>query len=291
MEQTQKNIISVVIPVYNEETSVLSTIKQVKEVMDRSNQEYEIIAVNDGSKDRSKEILEQIKNIQVINHPYNIGYGASLKTGIKKSKGNYILITDADGTYPIADIPRLLKHLNNYDMVVGARTGKNVKIPLLRRPAKKIINIIANFMSGHKIPDLNSGFRLFKKDLCLEFFHLYPQKFSFTTTITLAFLTSGYSVKYIPTDYFNRKGTSSISPVKDFVGFINLIIRITTYFNPFKIFFSLSLLLLILAIIIFFYTSIMLGRIMDTTVMVVFLSSLQIFLFGIIADLIVKTRK
>jgi len=283
--------ISIVIPIYNEEKAVFPTINGIKQVMSKTSLSYEIITINDGSKDNTKHILEQIKGIKIINHPYNVGYGAAIKTGIKNSNSNYILITDSDGTYPIQDILKLLKYVKDFDMVVGSRTGKNVKIPLLRKPAKKIINMLANFMSGHRIPDLNSGFRLFKKDLALEFFHLYPQKFSFTTTITLAFLTSGYSVKYIPINYYHRKGKSSISPVKDFVGFINLIIRIVTYFNPFKIFFTLSLILFLLAIAVFLYTSIVIGRIMDITVMVMFLSALQIFLFGLIADLIVKNRK
>ena len=130
------NLISVVVPVFNEEMAVASTMKQLKEVMDKSGYDYEIIAVNDGSKDKSLEILKNIKGINVISHPYNLGYSASLKDGIKHAKGNYILITDADGTYPIREIPNLLKHIDKYDMVVGNR--KNDNVPLLRKPAKFI---------------------------------------------------------------------------------------------------------------------------------------------------------
>ena len=282
------NLISVVVPVFNEEGAVASTMKQLKEVMDKSGYDYEIIAVNDGSKDKSLEILKNIKGINVISHPYNLGYSASLKDGIKHAKGNYILITDADGTYPIREIPNLLKHIDKYDMVVGNR--KNENIPLLRRPAKFIIAKLGNFVSGKKIPDINCGLRIFRKDIALRFWNLFPSGFSFTITITLACLTNEYTVKYVPISYFKRKGKSTIHPIKDFINFINLIARIATYFNPFKVFFSVSILLFIMGFLIFFYTFYR-GRIADITVIVILLSSLQIFLIGLVADLIVKNRK
>ena len=282
------NLISIVVPVFNEEGAVASTMKQLKEVMDKSGYDYEIIAVNDGSKDKSLEILKNIKGINVISHPYNLGYSASLKDGIKHAKGNYILITDADGTYPIREIPNLLKHIDKYDMVVGNR--KNENIPLLRRPAKFIIAKLGNFVSGKKIPDINCGLRIFRKDIALRFWNLFPSGFSFTITITLACLTNEYTVKYVPISYFKRKGKSTIHPIKDFINFINLIARIATYFNPFKVFFSVSILLFIMGFLIFFYTFYR-GRIADITVIVILLSSLQIFLIGLVADLIVKNRK
>jgi len=281
------NLISVVVPVFNEERAVASTMNQLKEVMNKSGYDYEIIAVNDGSKDKSLEILKNIKGINVINHPYNLGYSASLKDGIKHAKGNLILITDADGTYPIREIPNLLKHVDKYDMVVGNRKTDN--IPLLRKPAKFMIAKLGNFVSGKKIPDINCGLRVFKKDIALRFWNLFPSGFSFTITITLACLTNEYTIKYVPISYFKRKGKSTIHPIKDFVNFINLIARIATYFNPFKVFFSVSILLFIMGFLIFLYTFYM-GRIADITVIVILLSSLQIFLIGLVADLIVKKR-
>ena len=282
------NLISVVVPVFNEEGAVASTINQLKEVMDKSSYDYEIIAVNDGSKDKSLEILKNIKGINVISHPYNLGYSASLKDGIKHAKGNYILITDADGTYPIKEIPNLLKYIDKYDMVVGERRKENV--PLLRKPAKFMIAKLGNFVSGKKIPDINCGLRIFRKDIALRFWNLFPSGFSFTITITLACLTNEYTVKYVPISYFKRKGESTIHPVKDFINFITLIARIVTYFNPFKVFFSISTLLFILGFLIFFYTF-YIGFVADITVIVILLSSLQIFLIGLVADLIVKNRK
>lgn len=287
------NKISIVLPVYNEEEAVAQTIREIREVMGKTKYPYEIIAVDDGSVDKSGKILEKIKGINVIHHPYNLGYGAAIKTGIKAAKGDWILITDSDGTYPSKDIPRILSYIGKYDMVVGARGigGKTIKVPLLRRPAKKILSLLANFLTGRKIPDLNSGLRVFKKEIAEEFFHLFPQGFSFTTTITLACLTNGYTVKYVPIEYFKRKGKSSISPAKDFPGFLSLILRTITYFRPFKVFFLISLFLFILGLAVFLYTKIYLGRVMDITVIVILLSSLQVFLFGLIADLIVKKAK
>src|SRR3989344_9081642 len=136
--------VSIVIPAYNEQDSIVKTIQEVKEILSKSKNKYEIIIVNDGSKDNTSDILRSIKNIIVINHPYNKGYGASIKTGIKNSKYDWILITDSDGTYPGDAIPSLLKYLPEYDMVVGARTGNEVNIPLFRKPAKFIIGKVAN---------------------------------------------------------------------------------------------------------------------------------------------------
>lgn len=283
--------LTILIPVYNEERAVGATIEWIKEAVKGINLSYEIIAVDDGSKDRSGEILSRIHGIKVINHPYNKGYGSALKTGIKAANGDWILMIDADGTYPAYEIPRLVQYLPKYDMVVGARTGKHVKIPLLRRPAKFILNRLANFLTNRNIPDLNSGFRLFKKDIALRFFHLFPSRFSFTTTITLACLTNDYSVKFVPINYFERKGKSTIHPINDFVRFFNLIIRITTYFNPFKFFFAISLTLFFVAFLVYLYTSIIANKVMDITVIIIFLSAVQIFLFGLIADMIIKTRK
>ncbi len=283
-------MISVVVPVYNEEKAVEYTISQIKHYLSIAEADYEIIIINDGSRDRSKEILENISGIKLINHPYNLGYGASLKTGIKASKGDYILITDADGTYPIEDIPKLLKYISKYDMVVGARIGKDVNIPLLRRPAKFILSAIANFLSKRHIPDLNSGFRIFKKELALRFFHLFPSSFSFTTTLTLAALTNDYTVKYIKVNYRKRKGKSSIKPIQDFLNFAGLIFRISVFFNPLKIFAPLSMASVFagVATILYFLIKTNFQEKLSLTGVLLVILGIQILLLGVIADLIVK---
>ncbi len=281
--------ISVVVPVYNEEESVLETIDRIKKVMNKSSYKYEIIAVDDGSEDRSGEILEKIKGIIVIHNTHNIGYGASLKKGIKQAKGYWILITDADGSYPIEDIPKLLKYIDKYDMVVGARIGKHIKTPVLRKPARWILKKIAELITKAKIPDLNSGLRIFKKEIVEKFWTILPNKFSFTSTITIAFLINDYFIKYIPINYYARKGKSTISPIKDFFGFIILIFRSVMYFEPLKFFFWPGVLIFLLGIIIAIYQLIVLNNLGDISVFLA-LIGVQICFLGLIADLIVKRK-
>ncbi|RMD57848.1 glycosyltransferase family 2 protein, partial [Candidatus Woesearchaeota archaeon] len=238
---------SILVPIYNEQDAVKDTLERCKKVAKELG-ECEIIAINDGSKDNTASVLKTIKGIRKITHPYNLGYGASLKDGLRASKGKWIIITDSDGTYPIEDALRLAKYAGEYDMVVGARTGKEVHIPLLRRPAKWIIGKLANFLAGRKIVDINSGLRIFDREKATEFIKLYPSGFSFTTTITLAFFTNDYTVKYIPINYYKRKGKSTIHPIKDFIGFIALIFRIIIYFKPLKFFIIPSLALILFGI-------------------------------------------
>lgn len=284
--------LSVIVPVYNEQESVLHTIKRLHLVLTDTGINYEIIVVNDGSTDHSEELLKKVKGITLLKNPYNLGYGASLKKGIKNAKYDWIMITDADGTYPIEDIPRLLKHTDDYDMVVGKRTGKHVEIPLIRKPAKIIISLLVNFLTGRKIPDVNSGLRLFKRDIALEFFHLFPSGFSFTTTITLACFANNYTVKYIPINYYKRKGKSTIHPIKDFLGFISLIFRITIYFNPFKFFLSSGILVVLLGIIYGLYQVIILPiKGLGQLPVLLILGGLQIIFIGLLADLINKISK
>jgi len=290
MKTNDQVAISVIVPVYNEEEILSSVMRELKEAMSSSSYGYEIIAVDDGSEDGSSKILDNIEGIRVIHNTANLGYGASLKRGIKEAKGEYILTIDADGTYPAQSIPSLINQMDQYDMVVGARTGKHVKIPFFRMPAKKFLSVLANFLSGRKIPDLNSGLRIFRKNIALEFFHLLPHGFSFTTTITLAALTNDYSVKFITIDYFKRKGKSSIHPIKDTVNFVSLIIRIIVYFRPLRFFIPISMLLFLSSIFVWAYGWFLFHTLFSSTIVILGVASIQIALFGLIADLIVRKR-
>lgn len=279
---------SIIIPAYNEENGIEKVITDIKRYL---NQECEIIVVNDGSIDRTKQIIEKISGIVIIHHLKNRGYGAALKSGIKKSQGKHILIIDADGTYPIESISDLLNHKENYDMVVGARTGSKIQIPVLRKPIKWILNQLANYLTKTKIPDLNSGLRIIKKDVLNHFIHLLPDGFSFTTTITLALLTNNYRVKYLSINYYKRKGKSKIEPIRDTLNFFRLIIKTILYFNPLKIFIPISLILFLLSLGILIYSHFFTSKIMDITIVVLFISAIQVLAIGMIADLIVKSRK
>ena len=282
--------LSVVVPVYNEEKSIVDTIIRIKETLKGIKLKSEIVIVNDGSKDNSHKILKDVKGIVYLRHIRNKGYGASLKTGIKKAKGEWIAITDADGTYPIEDLKKLIKYTKICDMVIGARTKKGSKAPTIRKPAKWMIKKLAEFLTGKKIPDINSGLRIFKKDIALRFWNLFPNGFSFTSTITVSSMVNNYSVMFIPIQYFKREGKSTISTIRDFVGFISLVFKIVMYFNPLKIFTPLGLALLISSIIkgsIDFVTQNSVGA---GTIMI-FLTGLQIMVLALIADLIIKRTK
>jgi len=239
--------VSVLIPAYNEEHAIQQTVQVVLQFAEHV-RSLEVIVIDDGSSDRTGEIARALP-VTLIEHEANLGYGAALKNGMRAARYDYILIADADGTYPLEDIPRLAEEAERYDMVVGARTGAIVRVPLLRRPAKWIITRLAEYLSNRKIPDLNSGFRIFRKDVAMRFFTLYPDGFSFTTTITLAMLTNHYRVKYIPINYHKRVGTSSINPLRDFINFTILIIRISAFFKPLNVFIPPALVLVVVGLI------------------------------------------
>lgn len=285
--------ISVIIPVYNEAEYIENTIAEVHEILKaHSFQLYEVIVVDDGSHDETVQILENSKlDFQLIVHEQNRGYGAALKSGIRKSKNEIICITDADGTYPIKDIPRLYEHMKDYDMVVGARTGEDVNIPWVRRPAKWFLRKLANYLTEFKIPDLNSGLRLFRKKDAQHFMGILPKGFSFTTTITLAMLTNDMRIKYVPIDYMRRKGKSKIKPIRDTLNFIQLILRTVLYFNPLKVFVPIAFLFFLASAGVLVYSAFFLEKILDATVVVLFVAFIQMLSIGMIADIIDKRGK
>ncbi len=280
----KNNQVSIIIPAFNEEEGIEKVLDQLKSL--NLGKKSEIIVVDDGSTDQTFKIASA-KGTKVIRHEQNMGYGAALKTGIRHAKNEIIVITDADGSYPINNIPTLLENMENADMVVGARIGKKVHIPIFRKPAKWFITKLANRLSGIKIPDLNSGLRAMRKDRVERFFSILPDSFSFTSTITLAFLTNRYSVKYIPIEYYKRKGKSKIHPIKDTLNFIQLVIRTIMYFDPLKIFLPLSFIFFVASGVVLIVSWIS-GRFMDVTTVILFVTGIQLLAIGMIADLIDK---
>ena len=274
---TNKPDVTIIIPAHNEEKGITDVINGVK----RLNTGYEIIVVDDGSTDNTYKLARET-GAKVIRHPYNKGYGAALKTGIRNAAADIVLFMDADGQHKSSDIKKIIQYIGEYDMVVGARTKKS-KISLLRRPGKKILGITANYLSGMTIPDLNSGFRALKKSVAQEFMHILPNSFSFSTTITLALITSGYSVKYVPIEAPERVGKSKIKPFRDGFRFVLMIIRTISLFNPLKIFIPVSLLLFLSGISYLTYEIYSYKNISDTSILLI-ISSLIIFFFGVLSD-------
>jgi glycosyltransferase involved in cell wall biosynthesis len=220
--------------------------------------------------------------------PQNRGYGAALKAGITEARYEVIVIIDADGTYPCSAIPDLLDKAHDNDMVVGARIGKNVSIPLIRKPAKWFLNLLANYLSGKRIPDLNSGLRVLKKSLIKRYFHLLPSGFSFTTSITLAMLCNEHQVLYLPIDYYARVGKSKIRPIHAYY-FLLLIIRTIVYFNPLKIFLPLGGIFFFAGVAKFIYDIIQ-WNLSESLLMgmLCMLAAGVIWSIGLLADLITK---
>lgn len=280
--------VSVVVPAYNEEHGLPPVLQQLQEVMKGASVDCEIIVVDDGSQDQTAAVCAGFDGVTVIRHLENRGYGAALKSGIRSARYDLICITDADGTYPNDRIPELIQQVYADDnhMVVGARRGEQVAIPAIRRPAKWVLGHLANWISGRTIPDINSGLRVFRRDVALRFFRVLPDSFSFTTTITLAMLTNGYRVSYVPINYYARVGKSKIHPIRDTLNFVQLILRIGLFFAPLKIFLSLSMILLLLAVAWGTASVVFLGRLADVSTIVIVMTAAQVAGVGLLAELI-----
>lgn len=252
-------MISVVIPTYNEEESIKNTIEEIQKVM-KKNKIYkgsEIIVVNDGSTDKTKEVAESCGAI-VVNNPINMGYGFSLKRGIKEARNEIIVITDADLTYPFDKVPEMLKiKEEGFDLVVGARTGKYYSQSLFKSLLRRMMKLLVEFVSGKKIKDINSGLRVFDKSLVIKYFPRLCDTFSFTTSQTLAYLMNNHFVCYIDIPYNKRVGKSKIKLFRDTLKSLKYILESCVYYNPLKIFTLLSVICVILAIIGFIFSHFM----------------------------------
>jgi len=281
--------LSIVVPAYNEGDAIGPVLAEIRGTMDDSGFVYEVLVVDDGSTDNTAEVAEAA-GVRLVRHSENRGYGAALKTGIRRAAYPLIGITDADGTYPNQRLPELARLAvdGRYDMVVGARAGENVNIPLVRRPAKWALNRLANYLARTTIPDLNSGLRVFRKESFEEFIRYLPSGFSLTTTLTLAMLSSDYVVRYVPISYHSRVGRSKISPIKDTLNILGLILRTVMYFAPLRVLLPVSGLLLLAALVVLIVSALFTPRIMDVTVIVITMTALQIAVVALVADLIEK---
>lgn len=283
--------LSIVIPAYNEAQGIATTLEQLRSVLDDSHLCHEIIVVDDGSTDQTAALVRHFSDVRLICHTHNKGYGATLKTGIRQARYNTIIITDADGTYPVDMIPALAAQIGPYDMVVGARTGDNVHVPLARRPAKWLLNQLANYLTGVAIPDLNSGLRAFKRDIAVSYFRLLPAGFSFTTSITLAMLANDYNVLYMPVDYYQRTGRSKINPIRDTINFFSLVVRVVLSYRPLRVFVPFAIIFLFVSGLKVIYDIITYDFHIATSTVVLLMLTFQWIVLGLIADLVVSLHK
>ena len=272
---------SVVIPAFNEELAIRAVISEVRDALHGAHVDAEMIVVDDGSTDGTARAA-RAAGARVIQHRSNRGYGAALKTGIAAASRNVVAILDADGTYPASYLPGMLVELEHADMVVGARTGEDVHVTPARRPAKWMLNHLANYVSRAHIPDVNSGLRVFRRDVVMQYFPILPDQFSWTTTITLAMHCDKYAVSYVPIDYRPRQGTSKIVPW-DAGNFAILILRTAMLFRPLRVFLPLVLLCLAYGVIKMTIDVIRDPNISASAVLA-FLSALQLLLIGMLGD-------
>lgn len=237
-------MLSVVIPAYDEEDAIGRTIRAIKEALDASDiAPFEIIVVDDGSTDRTQEIAAA-EGARVVRHLQNLGYGRSLKDGIENARYGAIAITDADGTYPIKDIPRLFAlYQTGYDMVVGSRTGEHYRESALKSPLRWVLQHLVEYTASRKIPDINSGLRIFNRAHAMTYFQRLCDTFSFTTSLTLAFMMNGLFVIYVPIDYYKRVGKTKVRLLSDSFRTLQYIAEAAIYYNPLRIFMLLSVML------------------------------------------------
>ncbi len=242
--------------------------------------------VDDGSRDQTGLKARQA-GAKVISMGENRGYGASLKAGMRQARFNLIAMLDADGTYPAEELPELIRLVETSDMVVGARIKPNAAIPRLRRFPKWLLGKWANYLADRKIPDLNSGLRVFKKNIAVRYEGLFPNGFSFTTTITLALECHGYVVKYHPIAYGARIGTSKIRPFQDTLNFFSLVLRVVMYFKPLKIFIPLSGIIFVVGALSGIASRLQ-GQPWNEGTLFLLVAGLQVAALGLLADLLVK---
>lgn len=230
--------ISVIIPAYREEKVIAQVVSRVCQVLDTARKDYELLVIDDGSDDNTAGEAQKA-GARVISHPYNIGNGAAVKTGIRKAKGKILVMMDGDGQHSPEDIPRLLEHMDSYDMAVGARRNDS-QTSTHRNLANRIYNVFATYICKREIQDLTSGFRAMRADMAHQFVSMLPNTFSYPTTITLAVVRGGYSLVYVPITTRLRVGQSKIKLFKDGSRFLLIIIKIATLFSPMRIFLPVS---------------------------------------------------
>lgn len=291
--------VSIVLPAYNEELALGDDLDDIRRAMEATDHSYEILVIDDGSTDATAEIARRRPWVRLVQHPYNRGNGAARTTGVLQSRGRIVVFTDADRTYPNDRIPEMLAMMaDGADMVIGARRAEAGTHRLLRTPAKTFLRRLAEFMSGSRIPDLNSGLRAQRRDATIRFLPILPTSHSWVSTITLAYLSSGYLVRWLPIDYFPRVGRSTFHPLRDTYNYLSLIVRAVMYFNPLKVFLPLALALVaagaakyVLYDILWRFGPSWPVPAMPGTTLALLFTGLQLGVVGLLADLIVRRTR
>lgn len=283
MEQNKRYEVTILLPAYNEAGVIGETIRAIRAL----HPDFEILVVDDGSTDNTmREAMEAGANVWP--HPYNIGNGAAIKSGLRCARGEWVLMMDADGQHKPEDIARLLEHKDRYDMVVGARTRQS-ETSAHRDLANWVYNRFASYVTRFKVEDLTSGFRLVRLSVARQFIYLLPNTFSYPSTLTLGYLRSGRTVQYIPIQTKARVGKSKIKLLKDGARFFLIITKIASLFSPFRVFLPISLGFFVTGLCYYAYTFLTQGRFTNMSALL-FNSSIIIFMIGLVAEQISQMR-
>lgn len=283
--------VSIVLAVYNEVGHLADEIDRIKKAMDESTYRYEIIVVDDGSTDGSGQLLREIDGIRLLQFGQNRGAGSARKYGTLAARGNVVVWSDVDMTYPNDSIPELVAHLDSWDQVVGARTSEQGTVKLLRRPAKWFVRKLAEYLTVTKIPDLNSGYRAFRREVADQFLHLLPKGFSCVTTLTMAFLTNGYSVRFVPISYYPRTGASKFHWWRDTKRYMTQVVRMTMMWEPMRLFGPPAAVFGLAGIGKLIFDLVSKDFRIATNTLVLLGVSIGIGLLGLLADLLVQLNK
>ncbi len=277
-------MVSVIIPAYNEENTIGDIIRQIGALYP----DYEIIVINDGSTDMTAEAAETA-GATILNHPYNKGNGAAIKSGIRQAKGETLVFMDADGQHDPGDIAQLLQYLPEYDMVVGFRNLEG-HTSFVRATGNKVYNLFASYVAKFKIKDLTSGFRVVKAEIARSLLYLLPNTYSYPTTMTLSILRNGRSLKYVPIGVKSRKsGKSDIGIFKDGARFFIIIVKICTLYSPFRVFLPVSFFLFCSGIIYYFYTFLLWRRFTNMSALLL-TTSIIVFMMGLVSEQICQVH-
>jgi glycosyltransferase involved in cell wall biosynthesis len=280
--------LTIAIPAYNEGSGIRHVLTELVSWIQSNNLSATVIVINDGSTDNTKEEAEAVQGVQVVSHPYNKGYGAALKTGIKAAKTEWVLTYDSDGQHTPQNIAALLPAMTDTaDLVIGKREG--YKGPWIRQPGKRLIGAVANYLTETKIPDYNSGLRAFRASEVRKYLHLFPSGFSLSTTSTVCFLKERLNVIWTPITIKERQGKSTVRP-RDAVKTFMLIFRLTMLFSPLRIFFPSAVVLGLITVGLIGYELIMFQNISDAGVALFSFTGI-LFFFGLLADQIAAVRR
>lgn len=288
--------VTVLLPAFNEERAIEHVLNEIVEALRDEPCQFEILVVDDASIDRTAAYAQRFADrctrceVRVVRRAENGGAGAARKTGIRAARGGVVVMLDADGSYPAESVRDVLRHFPEYDQVNGARTSEQGTLPWLRAPAKWFIRKLACYLTGRDIPDLNTGLKAFKREAMLDWLWVVPDGFSCVTTMTLAFLTNGYAVKYVPTPYRRRIGQSKFHPLKDTLAYINTVVRITSYFRPLRVFMPAAAAVAALGIAKSFWSWHATGTMQESDV-VILTASFMTAMFGLLAEIVVAHHR